>query len=81
MVIDDNVNILNGMQTLLFDWEPECLTAESHKDAIQSLQETAFVPELVIRPQGTQKITTEFHAIYALSSHSTVIIPLSRSRV
>lgn len=48
LVIDDNVNILDGMQSLLSDWGITCLTAPSHEDAIQSLRETGFVPDLLI---------------------------------
>lgn len=48
LVIDDNVSILDGMQTLLFDWNIACLTAGSLEEAIQCLMETGFMPELII---------------------------------
>lgn len=48
MLIDDNVSILDGMQTVLMDWNVDCLTASSREQAIQCLQETGFIPDLLI---------------------------------
>lgn len=48
MVIDDNIGIVDGMKSLLIDWGVTCLAANSSEAAIQILQETSFIPDLLI---------------------------------
>lgn len=48
MIVDDNVTILDGMETALEDWGVDCLVASSIDEALQSLDETGFMPDLLI---------------------------------
>jgi len=48
LVVDDNVNILDGMQTALDNWQVDSLVASSYDEALQSLRETGFVPDLLV---------------------------------
>lgn len=48
LVIDDEVDIRDGLSELLTHWHCEVMTAESEEDACNILEKTGYVPNLII---------------------------------
>jgi len=48
LFIDDNTSILEGMKSALADWDVESLLTNSYAEAVQSMDELKFTPDLII---------------------------------
>ena len=48
LCVDNEAEILDGMQALLSNWGCEVVTALGSKTAVEALKETSFVPDLVL---------------------------------
>jgi len=66
LVIDDEVNIRDGLKALLTQWHCEVVTAESEDEACEILEKTGYVPNLIIADYRLQNNKNGIMAINAV---------------
>ena len=75
LVIDDEYDILDAMQTLLSKWGCEVITAESLSDAANKLKQNNITPDLILSDLRLCDNLTGIEAIDSLRKRFGVSIP------
>ncbi|RZJ62333.1 MAG: response regulator [Acidovorax sp.] len=77
LAIDDDEAVRTGMQSLLQSWGCLCITAESSKDALECLEDTALdiVPDLIITDFRLRHEETGKQVLQALRAYLGTPVP------
>lgn len=75
LVIDDEVNIREGMNTLLSQWGCELILAGSEDEAVELLRRDGVVPDVVIADYRLREEKTGIQAIRRIHAECGIDIP------
>ena len=69
LVIDDDLDILDGMRRVLEDWGCDVILAASGADALESIEHGRRIPDAILADYGLAEGHTGVQAIAAIEQH------------